>query len=819
MAHIDAGKTTTTERILFYTGKTYKIGEVHEGTAVMDWMEQEQERGITITSAATTCHWRDHRINIIDTPGHVDFTVEVERSLRVLDGACAVFDAVSGVEPQSETVWRQADKYRVPRICFINKMDRVGADFKETLAQIETKLQGNPVAIQLPIGAEDKFIGVVDLVGMKAITYTDETMGADYIVGEIPADMLEEAKAYREKLIEKVSEADDKLLEKYLSGEEITEAEIKAALRKRTIESVRKEEAPFVPVICGTAFKNKGVQPLLDAVVDYLPSPLDIPAVEGSDLAVEARRRHRRAQADDKQPFAALAFKIMTDPFVGQLTFFRVYSGTLATGTSVFNSTKGKSERIGRLLQMHANKREEIKEVYAGDIAAAVGLRSVTTGDTLCDEKKPVLLESMEFPEPVISLAIEPKTKADQEKLGQGMAKLMAEDPTFRVNTDEQTGQVVIRGMGELHLEIIVDRLKREFGVEASVGKPQVAYKETLTAPAEGDGRFVRQTGGRGQYGHAKIRPDSAAARAPAISSKTTLSAVRCRANTSSRSIRAFRKRSPAASSPAIRSTTSGSSSTTGRIHEVDSSEMAFKIAGSMAFQDAAKKARPVLMEPIMRVEVVVPKDYIGDVMGDLASRRGRIQSQEDRGGTQIISARVPLSEMFGYATDMRSRTQGRATYSMHFDRYEQAPSTRERRSHRTSAGNEIGPASRGRTAVGGGTADAAGAKMLGDKIRIRLKAYDARVLDQSTGEIVETAKRTGARLAGPIPLPTEINKWTVLRSPHVDKKSREQFEVRTHKRLIDIFEPTPQTVDALMKLDLPAGVDVEIKAFGKDHK
>jgi elongation factor G len=465
MAHIDAGKTTTTERILFYTGKTYKIGEVHEGTAVMDWMEQEQERGITITSAATTCNWHDHRINIIDTPGHVDFTVEVERSLRVLDGACAVFDAVSGVEPQSETVWRQADKYRVPRICFINKMDRIGADFKETLAQIESKLQGNPVAIQLPIGAEDKFVGVVDLVGMKSITYKDETMGADYIVGEIPASMLDEAKEYREKLIEKVSEADDKLLEKYLSGEEITEAEIKAALRKRTVESVRKEDAPFVPVICGSAFKNKGVQPLLDAVVDYLPSPVDIPAVEGTDLAAKEEGKVVQRKADDKEPFAALAFKIMTDPFVGQLTFFRVYSGTLSTGTSVFNATKGKSERIGRLLQMHANKREEIKEVNAGDIAAAVGLRSVTTGDTLSDEKKPVLLESMEFPEPVISLAIEPKTKADQEKLGQGMAKLMAEDPTFRVNTDEQTGQVVIRGMGELHLEIIVDRLKREFGV------------------------------------------------------------------------------------------------------------------------------------------------------------------------------------------------------------------------------------------------------------------------------------------------------------------------------------------------------------------
>jgi elongation factor G len=675
MAHIDAGKTTTTERILFYTGKTYKIGEVHEGTAVMDWMEQEQERGITITSAATTCSWREHRINIIDTPGHVDFTVEVERSLRVLDGACAVFDAVSGVEPQSETVWRQADKYRVPRICFVNKMDRVGADFKGTMAEIETKLQGNPVAIQLPIGAEDKFMGVVDLVRMRAITYKDETMGADYIVGDIPADMVDEVREYREKLIEKVSEADDKLLEKYLGGEEITEADIRAALRKRTIESVRKEDAPFVPVICGSAFKNKGVQPLLDAVVDYLPSPLDIPPVTGTDLGAKAEADALvERKADDKQPFAALAFKIMTDPFVGQLTFFRVYSGTLAAGSSVLNATKGKTERIGRLLQMHANKREEIKEVNAGDIAAAVGLRSVTTGDTLCEEKKPVLLESMEFPEPVISLAIEPKTKADQEKLGQGMAKLMAEDPTFRVNTDEQTGQVVIRGMGELHLEIIVERLKREFGVEASVGKPQVAYKETLTAPAEGDGRFVRQTGGRGQYGHARIRllPLPPGTGYQFENQIVGGSVPREYIKPIDQGIQEALTRGVLAGYPIddVRIELYD-----GSFHEVDSSEMAFKIAGSMAFQDAAKKARPVLLEPVMRVEVVVPKDYLGDVMGDLASRRGRIQSQEDRGGTQIISARVPLSEMFGYATELRSRTQGRATYSMHFDRYEQAPS------------------------------------------------------------------------------------------------------------------------------------------------
>jgi elongation factor G len=672
MAHIDAGKTTTTERILYYTGITYKIGEVHEGTAVMDWMEQEQERGITITSAATTCFWRDHRINIIDTPGHVDFTVEVERSLRVLDGAVAVFDAVSGVEPQSETVWRQADKYRVPRICFVNKMDRVGADFKETLSQIETKLQGNPVAIQLPIGAEDKFRGVVDLVRMKALVYKDETMGADYEVEDIQADMLADAQVYRERLIEKVSESNDKLLEKYLNGEAITEDELKAALRERVIASVRKEASPFVPVICGSAFKNKGVQPMLDAVVDYLPSPLDIPAVSGTDTSKKEETIVER-RADDKEPFAALAFKIMTDPFVGQLTFFRVYSGTLTSGSSVLNATKGRTERIGRLLKMHANKREEIKEVNAGDIAAAVGLKSVTTGDTLCDEKKPVLLESMDFPEPVISLAIEPKTKADQEKLGTGMSKLMAEDPTFRVRTDEQTGQVVIAGMGELHLEIIVDRLKREFGVEASVGKPQVAYKETLTAPAEGEGRFIRQTGGRGQYGHAKIRllplpPGTGYQFENEIVGGTI---PREYIKPIDEGIKEALTRGILAGYPIddVRIELYD-----GSYHDVDSSEMAFKIAGSMAFQDAAKKAKPVLLEPVMRVEVVVPKDYLGDVMGDLASRRGRIQSQEDRGGTQIISARVPLSDMFGYATDLRSRTQGRATYSMHFDRYEPAP-------------------------------------------------------------------------------------------------------------------------------------------------
>ncbi len=673
MAHIDAGKTTTTERILFYTGITYKLGEVHEGTAVMDWMEQEQERGITITSAATTCFWRDHRVNIIDTPGHVDFTVEVERSLRVLDGAVAVFDSVAGVEPQSETVWRQADKYRVPRICFVNKMDRIGADFFRTLSQIETKLQGNPVAVHLPIGTEDRFRGVVDLVQMKALVYKDDTLGSNYVVEEIPAELQAQAQEYREKLIEKVSESDDALLEKYLSGEAITEDEIRRALRARCIQSLRDDkQATFVPVLCGSAFKNKGVQPLLDAIVDYLPSPADIPPVEGTDPRSADETKLERLPADD-QPFSALAFKIMTDPFVGQLTFFRVYSGVLQSGSSVLNATKGRTERIGRILKMHANKREEIKEVYAGDIAAAVGLKSVTTGDTLCDEKQPVVLESMDFPEPVISLAIEPKTKSDQEKLGLGLQKLMQEDPTFRVNTDEQTGQVVIRGMGELHLEIIVDRLRREFNVDAVVGKPQVAYKETLTRPADGEMKYAKQTGGRGQYGHVKIHvfpgePGTGYVFESAIFGgaipKEYIKPVED-------GIREALTRGVLAGYPIDDVKVELYD---GSYHEVDSSEMAFKIAGSMAFQDAAKKARPVLLEPIMRVEVVVPKEYLGDVMGDLASRRGRIQSQDDRGGTQIVNARVPLSEMFGYATDLRSRTQGRATYSMHFDAYEPAP-------------------------------------------------------------------------------------------------------------------------------------------------
>ena len=672
MAHIDAGKTTTTERILFYTGITYKLGEVHDGTAVMDWMEQEQERGITITSAATTCFWDEHRINIIDTPGHVDFTAEVERSLRVLDGAVAVFDAVAGVEPQSETVWRQADKYQVPRICLVNKMDRIGADFKRTLEQIGTKLQGNPVALQIPMGSEDEFAGVIDLVTMQAIRYRDETLGADSEIEAIPEEFQAEADEYREKLIEKVSEANDRVLENYLAGKPIEPEEIRATIRRRTIESMRSEKAPFVPVVCGSAFKNKGVQPLLDAVVAYLPSPLDVPAVAGTDPNASEETAIERPASDDA-PFAALAFKIMTDPYVGQLTFVRVYSGVLATGKSVLSVSRGKTERIGRLLKMHANKREEIKEVYAGDIAAVVGLKSISTGDTIADPAAPITLESMDFPEPVIALAIEPRTKPDQEKLGQGLAKLMAEDPTFQVRTDVDTGQVVISGMGELHLEIIVDRLQREFSVASSVGRPQVAYKETLTAPAEGVGRYVRQTGGRGQFGHVKIRlvPGEPGDGFEFENAIVGGSIPREYIKPVEDGIREAMTNGVLAGYPV------DDISVTlydGSYHDVDSSEMAFKVAGSMAFKDAAKKARPVLMEPVMRVEVVVPEEYMGEVMGDLNGRRGKVQSMDTRGGTRIVFARVPLSEMFGYATDLRSRTQGRATYSMHFDRYEQVP-------------------------------------------------------------------------------------------------------------------------------------------------
>ena len=663
MAHIDAGKTTTTERILYYTGVSYKLGEVHEGTAVMDWMEQEQERGITITSAATTCFWRDHRINIIDTPGHVDFTIEVERSMRVLDGAIAVFDGGNGVEPQSETVWRQADKYRVPRIAFINKMDKIGADFEMCIRSMIERLKTNPVPIQLPIGVEDTFRGVVDLVRMVGVTYDDSTLGAKYNEGPIPAEMRDQAEAYRERLIEAVADVDEAIMEKYLGGEAVSEAEIRAALRKGTVSMT------LVPVVCGSAFKNKGVQPLLDAVVDYLPSPLDIPPVKGKR---PDGREEERVAADDA-PFSALAFKIMTDPFVGQLTFIRVYSGTLTAGSTVYNSTKDRRERIGRLLKMHANKREEIKEVHAGDIAACVGLKTATTGDTLCDEKHPIILERMEFPEPVIHIAIEPKTKADQEKLGVSLQKLATEDPSFRTYTDEETGQTIIAGMGELHLEIIVDRLMREFKVEANVGKPQVAYRETITRRVEAEGRYIRQTGGRGQYGHVWLRlepqePGTGFAFKNEIVGgvipKEYIPAVE-------KGIFEAMQTGVLAGYPMVDIAVALFD---GSYHDVDSSEMAFKIAGSMGFKEGARRANPILLEPIMEVEVIFPEEFMGAVVGDLNARRGRVLGIEPRAGVQVLRGQVPLGSMFGYSTDLRSATQGRATYTMQFDHYEQVP-------------------------------------------------------------------------------------------------------------------------------------------------
>jgi elongation factor G len=667
MAHIDAGKTTTTERILYYTGRTYKIGEVHEGTAVMDWMEQEQERGITITSAATSCQWRDIEINIIDTPGHVDFTAEVERSLRVLDGAVAVFDAVAGVQPQSETVWRQADKYRVPRICFINKMDRVGADFLRSMSTIVERLKCRPVAIQIPIGAEDQFKGIVDLVSMKARVWRDETLGAEFDEVEIPAELEAEARYMRDKMVEAASEADEALFEKYVHGEPVTEDALRAGIRRGTISQ------KIFPVICGSAFKNKGVQNLLDAVVDFLPSPVEIPPVEG--VAVDDPTKIVVRRADDNEPFSGLVFKIMTDPFVGQLAFLRVYSGALVSGATVYNVAKSRRERIGRLVKMHANKREEVQEVLAGDIAAAVGLRSVQTGDTVCDEEAPVVLESIEFPTPVIQLAIEPKTKADQEKLGMAIAKLIQEDPTLRVNTDPETGQTILAGMGELHLEIIVDRMQREFGVGANVGKPQVAYRETIRDKAEAEGRFVRQTGGRGQYGHVKIRVEPLAAGAGFVFENDIYGGT-----VPKEYIPAVEKGIAEALEGGVLAGYPMSdlkvSLYDGSYHEVDSSEIAFKIAGSMAVKEAASRAGAVLLEPIMSVEVVVPEEYMGDVIGDLNSRRGRIEGLELRGTSQIIKSLVPLSEMFGYATELRSRTQGRGSFTMHFGRYDEVPAS-----------------------------------------------------------------------------------------------------------------------------------------------
>ena len=666
MAHIDAGKTTTTERILFYTGRTHRIGEVHEGTATMDWMAQEQERGITITSAATTCVWKDIRINIIDTPGHVDFTAEVERSLRVLDGACAVFDAVHGVEPQSETVWRQADKYGVPRICFINKMDKMGADFEHAIDTIRKRLNARPVAIQLPIGQEDKFKGVIDLMAMKAIIWNDESLGAEYEVEEIPAELKKKAAAYHQILIETVVENDDQdeLMHKYIEGETIGEAELKAALRRATLKM------KVFPVICGTAFKNKGVQPMLDAVIDYLPSPLDVPPVTGIDpnTGKEVER-----PADDNAPFSALAFKIMTDPFVGQLTFIRVYSGHLKQGDSVLISGRSRTERIGRLLKMHANKREDITEIYAGDICACVGLRNITTGDTICNEDHPVVLESIEFPAPVISVAVEPKTKTDQEKMGVALGKLAQEDPTFKVNTDPDSGQTIIAGMGELHLEILVDRMMREFNVQANVGKPQVAYRETIRKPAQAEGKYIRQTGGSGQYGHVRIRLE------PNLPGKGYEFVNEVVGGVIPKEFikpvdQGIKEAMEGGVLAGYEMVDVKATLYDGSYHDVDSNEMAFKIAGSMAFKEAARRASPVLLEPVMSVEVVVPEEYMGTIIGDLSSRRGRIEGIEHRAGSQVIKAMVPLAEMFGYATNMRSNTQGRATFSMHFSRYEEAP-------------------------------------------------------------------------------------------------------------------------------------------------
>ncbi len=663
-AHIDAGKTTTTERILFYTGISHKIGEVHEGAATMDWMEQEKERGITITSAATTCFWRDHQINIIDTPGHVDFTIEVERSMRVLDGAVAVFCAVGGVQPQSETVWRQANKYHVPRIVFVNKMDRIGADFFNVENQIRDRLKANPVPIQIPIGAEDNFRGVVDLVEMRGIVWDDETMGAKYEVIEIPEDLKEKAEEYREKLIEAVAETDDELMEKYLNGEELTIEEIKRGIKTGTLDM------SITPMLCGSAFKNKGVQTLLDAVVDYLPSPIEVDWIKGVDPKTG---EEISVESTVDGPFAALAFKIMTDPFVGQLSFIRVYRGKIESGSYVLNSTKEKKERVGRLLKMHANKREEIKYLPAGEIGAVVGLKYTLTGDTLCDEKSPVILEKMEFPEPVISVAVEPKTKADQEKMSVALAKLAEEDPSFRVHTDEETGQTIISGMGELHLEIIVDRMKREFKVEAEVGAPQVAYRETIRTAVDQEYKYAKQSGGRGQYGHVfiKLEPQEPGKGYEFVNQITGGVIPKEYIPAVDKGIQEAMQNGVVAGYPVV---DVKATLYDGSYHDVDSSEMAFKIAGSMAFKEAAKKANPVLLEPIMKVEVEIPEEYMGDVIGDINRRRGQVSSMEDRAGNKIVTAMVPLAEMFGYSTDLRSFTQGRGTYSMEFDHYEEVP-------------------------------------------------------------------------------------------------------------------------------------------------
>jgi len=664
MAHIDAGKTTTTERILFYTGVTYKMGEVHEGTAVMDWMVQEQERGITITSAATTCFWKENRINIIDTPGHVDFTIEVERSLRVLDGAVALFDAVAGVEPQSETVWRQAEKYKVPRIAFINKMDRMGADFFMSVRSMVERLGAVPLVVQIPVGAEEDFSGVVDLVRMKAYIFNDDTLGSEFIETSIPEELLPQAIEYKEKMLETLADFDDTVMDKYLSGGEVEPEVIQRAIRSGTISLT------VTPVLCGSAFKNKGVQLLLDSIIDYLPCPLDVPPVKG----IEPRTGNEAVRkVSSSEPFSAIAFKIMTDPFVGQLTFLRVYSGTVLSGSYVYNSTKDVKERVGRLLHMHANKREEVKEVKAGDIVAAVGLKNTLTGDTLCDEANPVILESMEFPEPVISVAIEPKTKVDQEKLSIALGKLAQEDPSFKVSYDDETGQTIISGMGELHLDIIVDRLLREFKVGANVGKPQVAYRETIRQKASAEGKFVRQSGGRGQYGHVQIEaePLEPGKNFEFVNKIVGGTIPREYVPAVEKGVKEALENGILAGYPVVDVKVT---LLDGSYHEVDSSEMAFKIAGSMAIKNATKKAGPVLLEPIMSIEVVTPEEYMGDVIGDLNSRRGRIQTMAQRSNVRVVSAQVPLSSMFGYATDLRSKTQGRATYTMQFAHYEEIP-------------------------------------------------------------------------------------------------------------------------------------------------
>ncbi|KAG0320802.1 hypothetical protein BGZ97_012766 [Linnemannia gamsii] len=771
-AHIDAGKTTTTERILFYTGVNHKIGEVHDGAATMDWMEQEQERGITITSAATTAFWKgmagnypEHRINIIDTPGHVDFTIEVERSMRVLDGACMVYCAVGGVQPQSETVWRQANKYGVPRLAFVNKMDRTGANFFKVHDQMRARLKANPIPIQVPIGAEENFKGVIDLVKMKAIVWDDASQGIKFEYQEIPAELADLAQEWHEKMVEAAAESSEVLMDKYLNGETLSEQEIMGALRARTIAG------EIVPMLCGTAFKNKGVQAMLDAVIDYMPSPVDIPPVQGE--LEDGGATERRAADDEK--FSALAFKIMTDPFVGQLIFFRVYSGVVNSGDSIYNPIKGKKERLGRILQMHANQREEIKEVRAGDIAAAVGLKEATTGDTLCDPSQIILLERMVFPEPVISQAVEPKTKVDQEKMGLALNRLAQEDPSFRVQTDEESSQTIISGMGELHLEILVDRMRREFGVEATVGKPQVAYRETIRATCnEVEGKFVKQSGGRGQYGHVvlKLEPQEQGKGYEFVDAIKGGVVPREYIPAVDKGIQETLKAGVLAGYPVVDVKVT---LFFGSYHDVDSNENAFKMAGSMAFKEGMRRATPVLLEPMMAVEVETPEEFMGNVMGDLSSRRGIVQGMEDMiGGGKVVRAEVPLAEMFGYSTSLRSLTQGRATYTMEFKHYSDAPRN---------------------------VAEA-----------VMSARVDSRLIDVASTEIVDTAKQTGAIVCGPVPLPTSIQRFDILRSPHVNKTSRDQLEIRTHLRLIDIVDPTDKTVDALMRLDLSAGVDVEIK-------